>query len=48
MNTSLTRSTPLCMPHETDPATETPGQRAIRFERDALPYKGSCIPGRCA
>jgi RNA polymerase sigma-70 factor (ECF subfamily) len=40
MNTSLTRSTPLCMPHETEPATETPGQRAIRFERDALPYLG--------
>jgi len=35
MNTSLTR---------TIPATETPGQRAVRFERDALPYLKRLYP----
>src|SRR5262249_15850723 len=35
MNTSLTR---------TMPATETPGQRAVRFERDALPYLKRLYP----
>ena len=35
MNTSLTR---------TMPATETPGQRAARFERDALPYLKRLYP----
>jgi len=35
MNTSLTGTTP---------ATETPGQRAARFERDALPYLAQLYP----
>ena len=35
MNTSLTG---------TVPATETPGQRAVRFERDALPYLKRLYP----
>ena len=35
MNTSLTR---------TMPATETPAQRAARFERDALPHLKRLYP----
>jgi RNA polymerase sigma-70 factor, ECF subfamily len=44
MKTSLTRSTQLCVPHEPDPATETLGERAQRFERDALPYLRQMYP----
>ncbi len=44
MKTSLARTTPLRVPHEMEPATETPGERAMRFERDALPYRGQLYP----
>ena len=32
------------MPQQAGPATETPGQRAARFERDALPYLERLYP----
>jgi RNA polymerase sigma-70 factor (ECF subfamily) len=44
MSTDLTGAMPLRVCAEKDVATETPGQRAIRFERDALPYLGQLYP----
>jgi RNA polymerase sigma-70 factor (ECF subfamily) len=44
MKTTLARTTPLRVPHEMDPASETPGERAMRFERDAVPYLGQLYP----
>jgi RNA polymerase sigma-70 factor, ECF subfamily len=44
MNTNLTAAMPLRVPQRTDRATETPGQRAVRFERDALPYLAQLYP----
>jgi hypothetical protein len=35
---------PAWVPREADLLTETPGQRAARFERDALPYLGQLYP----
>jgi len=40
MSTGLSGAVPLRVSPATDLATETPGQRAMRFERDALPYLG--------
>jgi len=40
MSTDLTGAMPLRVSAEKDVATETPGQRARRFEQDALPYLG--------
>jgi RNA polymerase sigma-70 factor (ECF subfamily) len=44
MNTNLTATMPLRVPQRIDRATETPGQRAVRFERDALPYLARLYP----
>jgi RNA polymerase sigma-70 factor (ECF subfamily) len=38
MTTTFAGSMPVRRHQEADPAAETPGQRAARFERDALPY----------
>jgi hypothetical protein len=52
MKTSLTRSTQLCVLREPDPATEPPGQRAMRCEREAASVRsmpanvrGTVVPG---
>jgi RNA polymerase sigma-70 factor, ECF subfamily len=42
--TNLTGTMPLRAPREPDPAAETRGQRAMRFERDALPYQKQLYP----
>jgi RNA polymerase sigma-70 factor (ECF subfamily) len=44
MTTDLTGAMPLRVSAEKDVATETPGQRARRFERDALPYLRQMYP----
>ena len=44
MNTNPTATMPLRVPQRTDRASETPGQRAVRFERDALPYLAQLYP----
>jgi RNA polymerase sigma-70 factor, ECF subfamily len=44
MNTNLTATMPLRVPQRTDRANETPGQRAVRFELDALPYLAQLYP----
>lgn len=40
MNTDLAGAEPLWPSQQGDRATETPGQRTARFERDAVPYLG--------
>jgi RNA polymerase sigma-70 factor, ECF subfamily len=44
MTTTFARSMPVRRRQEADPAAETPGQRAARFERDALPYLAQLYP----
>src|SRR5215470_17849932 len=44
MNTNLTATIRLRVPQQTDRATETPRQRADRFERDALPHLAQLYP----
>jgi len=44
MSTDLTGATPLRVSAEKDVATETPEQRARRFERDALPHLRQMYP----
>jgi RNA polymerase sigma-70 factor (ECF subfamily) len=44
MTTTFAGSMPVRRRQEADPATETPGQRAARFERDALPYLAQLYP----
>ncbi len=44
MTTTFARSMPVRRRQEADPVTETPGQRAARFERDALPYLAQLYP----
>ncbi len=44
MTTTFARSIAVGRRQEADPATETPGQRAARFERDALPYRAQLYP----
>ena len=44
MNTNLTATMPLREAQRADRVTETPGQRAVRFERDALPYLAQLYP----
>jgi hypothetical protein len=40
MTTNLAATMPLRLDERADLVPETPGQRAVRFERDALPYRG--------
>ncbi len=44
MNTDFAATRPLWVSQQADRVTETPGQRAARFERDALPYLGQMYP----
>ena len=44
MTTIMDAITPAWMPRQPGPATETPGQRAARFERDALSYLEQLYP----
>jgi len=44
MTTNLIATMPLRVAQRADRATETPGQRAVRFERDALPYLAQLYP----
>ncbi len=44
MNTDFAATRPLWVSQQADRVTETPGQRAARFECDALPYLGQMYP----
>jgi RNA polymerase sigma-70 factor (ECF subfamily) len=44
MITHCAETIPAGLRQEADPAMETPGQRAARFERDALPYRDQLYP----
>jgi RNA polymerase sigma-70 factor, ECF subfamily len=44
MTTNCAGTIPAGRRQEADPVTETPGQRAARFERDALPYLERLYP----
>ena len=44
MTTNMDGITPAWAPQQPGPATETPGERAARFERDALPYLEQLYP----
>jgi RNA polymerase sigma-70 factor (ECF subfamily) len=44
MTANFARSIPARQCQEAGPVTETPGQRAARFERDALPYLDQLYP----
>jgi RNA polymerase sigma-70 factor, ECF subfamily len=44
MTTNCAGTTSARLRNEADPVTETPGQRAARFERDALPYLARLYP----
>ena len=44
MTTNCAGTMPSGLCQEADPVTETPGQRAARFERDALPYLTRLYP----
>ncbi len=44
MTTNMDGITPAWVPQQPGPATETPGQRAARFERDALPCREQLYP----
>jgi RNA polymerase sigma-70 factor, ECF subfamily len=44
MTTNVAAMTPLQLHERAGPVPETPGQRAARFERDALPYREQLYP----
>jgi RNA polymerase sigma-70 factor (ECF subfamily) len=44
MTTNMDGITPAWVPRQPGPATETPGQRAARFELDVLPYLEQMYP----